>query len=266
MRWASDCTSGRDSVPRGLDWISAESCSSLTFLLPSNATRPITGFSTTVTTSLPPAWLILTSWNSPVSISAFKPSSIRPWSSRPPGPGLKYERMVSASTRRLPSTAMEDAVWAATGDAINPAATVPATGIAAVIRGANKPPRTRIPTTMRKAPLLSLCRSAPLRPGRSPVVAPLVANSAKAANRLSLGNFIFIPRRCLSATRLEKPLTTQPDEGCRYRSQTPSASAQGQVRYETPSPGRVPRAAGPEPPRPHRTKGDRHPGVEPGTG
>ena len=43
------------SVPRGLDWISAESCSSLTFLLPSKAMRPITGFSTTVTTIRPPA-------------------------------------------------------------------------------------------------------------------------------------------------------------------------------------------------------------------
>ena len=59
MRWASDCTMGRDSVPRGFDWISAESCSSLTFLLPSKAMRPITGFSTTVTTSRPPALLIL---------------------------------------------------------------------------------------------------------------------------------------------------------------------------------------------------------------
>ncbi len=45
---------GRDNVPRGLDWISAVSCSSLTFLLPSKAMRPITGFSTTVTTRWPP--------------------------------------------------------------------------------------------------------------------------------------------------------------------------------------------------------------------
>src|ERR1700736_1276904 len=55
MRWASDWTMGRDNVPRGLDWISAESCSSLTFLLPSKAMRPITGFSITVTTRRPPA-------------------------------------------------------------------------------------------------------------------------------------------------------------------------------------------------------------------
>ena len=48
--------------------LSAESCSSLTFLLPSNAIRPITAFSTTVTTRRPPTWLIRTSWNRPVSI------------------------------------------------------------------------------------------------------------------------------------------------------------------------------------------------------
>ena len=77
---------GRDSVPRGLDWISAESCSSLTFLLPSKATRLITGFSTTVTMIRAPARLILTSWNSPVSISAFRPSSMAGPVSVPPGP------------------------------------------------------------------------------------------------------------------------------------------------------------------------------------
>src|SRR5882724_7250776 len=86
MRWASDCTIGRDSVPRGLDWISADSWSSLTFLLPSKAMRPITGFSTTTTTMRPPALLIRTSWNRPVSISALRPSSISAWVRRPPGP------------------------------------------------------------------------------------------------------------------------------------------------------------------------------------
>ena len=55
MRCTSACTVGRDSVPRGFDWTSALSCSSLAFLLPSKATRLITGFSTTVTTSRPPA-------------------------------------------------------------------------------------------------------------------------------------------------------------------------------------------------------------------
>src|SRR5262249_56534003 len=34
---------------------------------------------------------------------------------RPPGPGLKYERMVSGSTRRLPSTTIELTVCATAG-------------------------------------------------------------------------------------------------------------------------------------------------------
>ena len=36
-----------------------------------------------------PAWLIRTSWNRPVSINAFRPSSICPCPRRPPGPGRK---------------------------------------------------------------------------------------------------------------------------------------------------------------------------------
>src|ERR1700712_3510943 len=89
---------------------------------------------------------------------------------------------------------------AATGEDTSIAANVPATGIAHMIRAANKPPRTRIPTFMRNAPLLFRCRIAPLRAGRFPFVAPLVANFAGAANVLLQCNFIFIPRRCLSAT------------------------------------------------------------------
>ena len=41
-------------MPRGFDWISGLSCSSLTLRLPSKATRLMTGFSTTVTISRPP--------------------------------------------------------------------------------------------------------------------------------------------------------------------------------------------------------------------
>ena len=48
-----------------------------------------------------------TSENRPVPRSAFRASSSCSGPSRPPGPGLKYERMVSASTRRLPSTTIE---------------------------------------------------------------------------------------------------------------------------------------------------------------
>jgi hypothetical protein len=42
----------------------------LILLLPSNAIRLMTGFSITVTTTRPPGWLMRTSWNSPVAISA----------------------------------------------------------------------------------------------------------------------------------------------------------------------------------------------------
>jgi hypothetical protein len=51
--------------------------------------------------------------------------------------------MVSTSTRRLPSTWIEGADWATAGDD---------TGMANMIRAANKPARTRIPTYIRHAP------------------------------------------------------------------------------------------------------------------
>jgi hypothetical protein len=56
--------------------------------------------------------------------------------------------MVSASTRRLPSTWIEDTVWAAAGDDTSVAATC----MTHIIRAANTPPRTRIPTFMVNAP------------------------------------------------------------------------------------------------------------------
>src|ERR1700744_5356559 len=73
-------------------------------------------------------------------------------------------------------------VWAAAGDDTSIAANVAATGAATRIRAANRPPRTRIPTFMRNAPLSFRCRIAPLRTGRFPFAAPLVDNFAKAAN------------------------------------------------------------------------------------
>jgi hypothetical protein len=48
----------------------------------------------------------------------------------------------------LPSTWIEDRVWAAAGDD----ASMAATGMANIIRAANAPPRTRIPTFMVNAP------------------------------------------------------------------------------------------------------------------
>src|SRR5215475_1787673 len=65
MRAVSACTTGRESVPRSLDWISDLSWSSLTFLLPSKAMRLMTGFSTTVRISRPPCTDGWISWNRP---------------------------------------------------------------------------------------------------------------------------------------------------------------------------------------------------------
>jgi hypothetical protein len=67
---------------------------------------------------------------------------------------LKYERIVSDSTRRFPSTAIEDTVWAAADDETSPTASVVATGTAKSIRAAVKPPRTCIPKLMRSAALV----------------------------------------------------------------------------------------------------------------
>src|SRR6266851_1086555 len=112
--------------------------------------------------------------------------------------------MVSTSTRRLPSTWIEDTDWATAGDAITTVANVAATGTANMIRAAKRPPRTRIPTFMRNAPSSFQCRTVPLRTSRFPFVAILVANFARAANARLQCNFNFIPRRCLLATLPKK--------------------------------------------------------------
>jgi hypothetical protein len=117
--------------------------------------------------------LILTSWNRPVSISAFNPSSMLAWSRRPLASGLKYERIVSNSTRRFPSTEIDDRVWAAAGDDMSGTATIAATGAVATIRAASSVPRnTRIPTFMRNAPLSILM------PTRSPRIRQIPIRAA----------------------------------------------------------------------------------------
>jgi hypothetical protein len=68
--------------------------------------------SMTVMVSRPPCMVGRTSWNRPVAKSALTPSSIWNGSSWPFGPARKYERMVSASTRWLPWTAIELTVCA----------------------------------------------------------------------------------------------------------------------------------------------------------
>ena len=75
--------------------------------------------------------------------------------------------MVSTSTRRFPSTAIDAAVCAAACDETQRAATVAATGTANITRAASKPPRTRIPKFMRNAPLSFRRRPAPLEPADS---------------------------------------------------------------------------------------------------
>ena len=114
--------------------------------------------------------------------------------------------MVSTSTRRFPSTAIEAAVWAAAGEDTSTAASVAATGTANMIRAANKPPRTRIPNIMRNAPLSFRCRPAPPRTGRFPFAALLVANFAGAANADIAVRFHFHSKTLPMGNVTKKPL------------------------------------------------------------
>ncbi|GIQ72613.1 hypothetical protein BraRD5C2_10490 [Bradyrhizobium sp. RD5-C2] len=61
--------------------------------------------------------------------------------------------MVSSSTRRFPSTAIESTVCACAGAETATAAKVAAAGAANMTKAANSPPLTRIPNIMRNAPL-----------------------------------------------------------------------------------------------------------------
>jgi len=179
MRWASDCTMGRENVPRGLDWISAEKLVVLDLLVASKAMRPITGFSTTVTTIRPPGVLMRTSWNRPVSISAFRPLSISAWPRRPPGPGRNRNGWSRLRRGGYPRPRSRP-----------PSGQPPVTRQACQRggnrhgehdQGANTPPRTRIPNFMRHAPLSFRSRPLTQGPADSQPVAPLVANFAGGA-------------------------------------------------------------------------------------
>ena len=85
-------------------------------------------------------------------------------------------------------------------DDVSPTATVTAIGVPNMTRAANKPPRTPIPTFMRKAPLHSDADPHPDEPTDSLWWTQLVANFATPANLMWQRDFIFIPRRCPSAT------------------------------------------------------------------
>ena len=89
MRWTSDCTVGRDSAPRGFDWISCEKLLVLDALVALERMRLMTWFSTTVMMRRPPDQVGRTSENRPVAISALMPSSTLAASSRSPGRSRK---------------------------------------------------------------------------------------------------------------------------------------------------------------------------------
>src|ERR1700740_3158234 len=77
--------------------------------------------------------------------------------------------MVSASTRRLPSTTIEETVWAAAGDETSDAVTTAATGTARKREATTAHPlSTRIPTFMRQATLSFHCRPPPKLADRFP--------------------------------------------------------------------------------------------------
>ncbi len=106
IRPTSACTTARCSVPRALDSTTAVSSVSLIFLLPSNATRPSTGASDRCTAMRSPARSIVTLSNRPVASSRLE-HGIQARGVEPPvGAAWKYERTVSASTRRLPCTSI----------------------------------------------------------------------------------------------------------------------------------------------------------------
>src|SRR5712671_2288681 len=71
--------------------------------------------------------------------------------------------MVSTSTRRFPSTAIDATVWAAAGTDTS----APPIGTATMIRAPSRAPRTRIPNIMRNAPSSLHCRSDPYEPAES---------------------------------------------------------------------------------------------------
>ena len=77
--------------------------------------------------------------------------------------------MVSTSTRRFPTTSIWLTLCAAACVETSVTASGVTTGTANIIRAANKPPRTRIPTFMRDAPSSSQCRIVPRRTDRFPI-------------------------------------------------------------------------------------------------
>jgi hypothetical protein len=104
--------------------------------------------------------------------------------------------MVSTSTRRFPSTAIDAAVWAAAGE--TQAQPRGGTGTANMIRAARSPPHSHSKHHAQRA-LVIPCRPHPTN-RQIPNVALLVANFAGAANQTSQCDSIFIPRRCQWAT------------------------------------------------------------------
>src|SRR5688572_18878933 len=99
MRAASASSIAWVNGPRALAWTSPSSTSRGTLLLPSKTTRLMVLFSRTVTTTCAPRRAMRTSENMPLAKRLRRASSSEP----EPLP-VTYERTVSVSTRRLPST------------------------------------------------------------------------------------------------------------------------------------------------------------------
>src|SRR6266481_6530354 len=98
--------------------------------------------------------------------------------------------MVSISTRRLPSTWIEDTVWAAATDGTSKTANM-ATGMSNMIKAANKPPRTRIPKFMSKAALVIPLPARTPTNQQIPISCPACSQFCRGGKRPIAGQFHF---------------------------------------------------------------------------
>src|SRR5262245_5776944 len=123
---------------------------------------------------------------------------------RPSGPGLKYERIVLASTRRFPSTTMEPTVCAYATPVGTTAGAAPNTTPARTKQATPSPRMIRTPSPIRPRALLSpigrLVQSRPVAPSEPSPFQPLCKASRPTFSPLK-------PKRCSRATTLLQCLT-----------------------------------------------------------
>src|SRR5580704_10800819 len=114
--------------------------------------------------------------------------------------------MVSTSTRRFPTTSIDETVSTAfAGEATDRAASEATTGAPNMIRAASKPPRTRIPNFMRKAPLSFQCRSAPHEPTDSLLYCPACSQFHRGGKRPTALRFHFHSKTLPFGNVIKKP-------------------------------------------------------------